>query len=251
MYKKVLGFMVCVSVLVPFYAQAYEAGEAILRGGVVLMEPREDSDPLYLNANILGVGSVQGPLDGTEIGVDNEFTVAGTLAYMLNDNWGLEVVIGAPAEFTIPAKGLEDLGVKKIGTTDVIPLIVSLQHYFDLPDDRVQPYVGVGFNYTVLTDETVSDELEESLAADDQDLQFDNSFSFTLNLGVDFKLDDRWLLNASVYYVDLETDAKLKFTNSQGVGELATMLPLPATGTIEATVEAPTWAYFLTAGYRF
>lgn len=251
MYKKVLSFMVCASVLAPFYAQAYEAGEVILRGGVVLMEPREDSDPLYLNANISGVGLVQTPLAGTKIGVDNEFTLAGTVAYMLNDSWGLELVIGAPAEFTIPVKGLESMGVKNAGTTDVIPLIVSLQHYFDLPDERVQPYVGLGINYTVLTDEAASNELEGFLAAGDQDLQFDNSFSFNLNVGVDFKLDDRWLLNASVYYVDLETDAKLKFTNSQGIGELVTTFPLPATGTIEASLEAPTWAYFLTAGYRF
>ncbi len=251
MFKNVLAFVSLGFVSLPFYVHAYEADEVVLRGGLVLMEPREDSGPLYLNANVFGVGQVQGPIDGSKVGIDNEYTLAGTVAWMLDDNWGLEVVIGVPAEFTIPVKGFEDLGVKKIGTTDVIPLILSLQHYFDLPDARFQPYVGVGVNYTVITDERVSDELEESLAADDQDLRFDNSMSFTLNAGLDFKLDDRWLLNASVYYVDVETDAELKFTNSQGIGELVTSLPLPATGTIETTVEAPTWAYFLTVGYRF
>lgn len=254
MYKKTTAFglvgLAAGFSMLPSNVAAYEQGEVILRGGIVLMEPREDSDPLFLSANVTGFGSIAGPMDGTSIGVDNEFTLAGTLAYMLNDNWGLELVIGVPAEFNIPSKGLEDLGVTKVGTTDVVPIIVSLQHYFNVNHERLQPYVGLGVNYTVLRGEKVSDELEVALAAQDQDLEFDNSFSYTLNAGLDFQLDDRWLLNASVYYVDLETDAELSFTNSQGISDMFGF-PLPATGTIETTVDVPTWAYFLTAGYRF
>lgn len=251
--KKTILILAVLSCLTS-YAMAYEQGEIIARGGIVLQEPREDSDPLVLT---LPAVAITAPLDtatGTKtgIGVDNEFTVAGTVSYMFRDNWGLELVLGLPAEFTIPAKGLQGLGVTEIGTTDVIPVLVSLQHYFQLNDERWQPYVGVGLHYTVLSGEEVSDELEESLLAASEDLEFDNDFSFTLSGGVDFKLDDKWLVNAAIYYVDLETDAELEFTNSASIGFVATGSPTPPlSGTIDTTVEVPTWAYFLTVGYRF
>ncbi|MEM7451065.1 MAG: OmpW family outer membrane protein [Pseudomonadota bacterium] len=90
---------------------------------------------------------------------------------------------------------------------------VSLQYVPTYPSGAFQPYVGAGINYTLFFDEDVDGQLEGVLGSGDLDL--DASFGLALQAGFDYALSDKWLVNAGVWWVDIDTDATFTFGSSQ------------------------------------
>ena len=92
-----------------------------------------------------------------------------------------------------------------------------IQYYPIEGDTKFNPYVGVGINTTIFFDEDVDDEL--NLALDgivglppgtvDADLDLDQSWGWSAQVGFDYMIDDNWLFNAAVWYIDIETEAKI------------------------------------------
>lgn len=199
---------------------AYQAGDFIVRAGVASVQPNEDSGALVLDG---------AALPGTEAGVDNNEQLGLTFTYMLTPDWGLGLLAATPFEHDIRAKGV---GVDA-GSIKHLPPTLTLQ-YFPLDGaSRWQPYVGVGVNYTLFFDEQVDGELENLFGSGDLDL--DNSWGWAGQLGVDYQLDDHWLVAASVWYLDIDTDATFKF----------------AANRVTADVDIDPWVYMLGVGYKF
>jgi len=82
------------------------------------------------------------------------------------------------------------------------------QYYFGQADSAVRPYVGAGLNYTVFFDEKT----EGAIAGTKLDL--DNSFGLAVQAGVDYSLSENLFLNASIWYMDINTDVKLNGVKS-------------------------------------
>lgn len=201
---------------------AYDTGDLIVRAGIASVQPDEDSSNLELN----GVN-----LPGTGAGVDNSEALGLTLTYMLSPNVGIGVLAATPFEHDLKANGL---GVDA-GDTKHLPPTVTLQYFPMNPSSALQPYVGVGFNYTVFFSEDVDSQLEGAIASKG-DLDLDDSFGLAAQIGVDYALDDNWVLNASVWYLDIDTEADFKFDNGTRV---------------EADVDIDPWVYMLGVGYKF
>ena len=198
--------------LVTSPALAYEAGTWVLRAGVGVVAP--DSDNLVLDPDtIVNVD------DGTSL------TLMGT--YMFSPNWAFDVLASWPFNHDIK------LGGVKIAETDHLPPTFSLQYHF-LPDGTFQPYVGAGVNYTTFFNSDVTQDLTDALGITDIDL--DDSFGLALQFGGDFLLGDRWLINADVRWIDIESD----LTASDGV-----------TSEEVGTVKIDPWVYSINVGFRF
>ena len=58
-----------------------------------------------------------------------------------------------------------------------------------------QPYVGASLNYTIFVDEEFTDANKQAGLTD---LELDNSLGLTAQLGADYKIKDKWHINASV-----------------------------------------------------
>lgn len=202
-------------------AMAYDTGDLIVRAGIASVQPDEDSSDLKLN----GVD-----LPGTGAGVDNSEALGLTLTYMLSPKVGIGVLAATPFEHDIKAKGL---GVDA-GDTRQLPPTVTLQYFPMDPGSALQPYVGVGINYTVFFSEDVDSELEGVLGKGDLDL--DDSFGLAAQVGVDFALDNNWVLNASIWYLDIDTEAEFRFDGGDRV---------------EADVDIDPWVYMVGVGYKF
>ncbi len=212
--------LVVLGVLATGKAAAYQPGDFIVRAGVASVQPNEDSGALKLDGAVL---------PGTEAGVDNNEQLGLTFTYMLTPDWGLGLLAATPFEHDIRAKGV---GVDA-GSIKHLPPALTLQ-YFPLDGaSRWQPYVGVGVNYTLFFDEQVDGELENLFGSGDLDL--DNSWGWAGQLGMDYQLDDHWLVGASVWYLDIDTDATFKF----------------AANRITADVDIDPWVYMLGVGYKF
>lgn len=183
---------------------AHEDGSWILRAGIGTVAP--DSDNLDLG--VLGMIEVK---DGTSL------TLTGT--YMFTDNWAFDILAAWPFSHDIELDGV------KVATTEHLPPTFSAQYHF-APDAGFQPYIGAGLNYTTF----FSTDTRGPLAG--TKLSLDDSFGLALQAGGDFVLDNDWVINIDVRYINIETDAKLD-------------------GAALGTVDINPWVYAINFGKRF
>jgi outer membrane protein len=218
--------LLAAALLVSGAASAYEAGDWIVRGGAVMVDPNDDSSSL----------SVAGDdLEGTHAEVDDDTQLLLNLTYMASQHVGIELLAATPFEHQVNTDGLNNHGLKdvEIGTIKQLPPTLSVLWYPMAGNSAFQPFIGVGVNYTIFFDEETSGEAEAALGADNLDL--DDSFGAAVRLGVDYMIDDSWSLHAGAYYLDISTDASVD----------------SALGTADVEVDVDPWVYTLGLGYRF
>ncbi|MCP4065806.1 outer membrane protein OmpW [Marinobacter flavimaris] len=174
--------------------QAYEAGDFIGRVGVVTVAPDASSDPI---TNLSSDARVD---------VDNDTQLGLTLSYMLTDQLGLGVLAATP--FSHDIKGDGDLaGLGKLAETKQLPPTITLQ-YFPMPSgSKLQPYVGAGVNYTVFFDEQTAGALAGT------DIKLDDSFGLAAEVGLDYMITENIGVNAAVWWIDIDTEAKIEAVN--------------------------------------
>lgn len=178
-------------------AQAWQAGDWLVRLRAVHINPDTSSDPI--NAPALG-----GFVAGSSVRVDSSITPELDFTYMMTDNWGLEV-IAATAEHTVSAAGsASDLG--DVLDTWVLPPTLTLQYHF-FPERKVQPYIGAGINYTIF----YSEKLKDGFAAPGDSVDLDNSFGLALQAGIDFQLENDWFINVDLkFFPGMSTEATIR-----------------------------------------
>ncbi len=220
-------------------AFAYKTGDVIVRAGATTVDPSgEDSDTLTLN-------NLQ--LPGTKVNdIDRDTRLGLTGVYMFTHYFGLELLASTPFTHAVKVKGLSPLGIRRVGDTKQLPPTLSAQLYpmgFINSESRFQPYVGVGFNYTVFWDEKASSQLKRGLSAvtgveESYRMELDDSIGIAGQVGFDYALTDHFIVNAGLWWINIETDAK--FTGN-------------TTGTrVRADdVKVNPWVYSIGVGYRF
>ena len=182
-------------------ANAYQSGDIIVRAGITSVQPND---------------GVTGTLKTLNAGVKSDTQLGLTATYMFSDKFGVELLAATPFTHKITANGSE------IGEAKQLPPTLSLQYYPMGAGSIYQPYLGVGLNYTAFFDE------KSSLG----ELDLDNSWGASVQAGIDYQINDNMLLNAAVWYIDIDTDAKL---NGVNIG----------------TVSVDPWVYMIGIGYKF
>lgn len=218
--------------LVPLSSQclAYEAGDWIIRGGLALVEPDESSS----NTSVGGTS-----VSDTELGVGNDTQIGLTFTYMVTDHVGVELLASTPFEHevTMSGSGLDPLvpAGTKLATVEHLPPTLSVQYFFLQPQSAWQPYAGIGINYWLVMDEDLSSDAKSAVGA--RSLEVDDSIGLSMQLGVDYRLDDHWLVNAAVWRIDIETDASFY---AEGVA-----------AEVKADIDIDPWVYMISVGYSF
>ena len=208
-------------------AYAYEAGDWVVRAGYAAVDPRESSSDL----KVAGTKAA-----GTGVGVDSGKALGITASYMITPHIGIELLAATPFQHDITTKGLGGLGVPdgtKLGSAKQLPPTLSAQYYILDPSSVFQPYLGLGLNYTTFFSEDLSSDAENSLGA--SNLQLDDSWGLAAEAGFDYRVGDRWLLNAAVWKIDIKSDASLN----------------TALGKVKTTVTIDPWVYMIGVGYKF
>ncbi|GLS25592.1 OmpW/AlkL family protein [Marinibactrum halimedae] len=182
-----------------------------LRFGAATVAPSSDSDILSLDVE-----------DDTQLGL--------SVVYKFSQHFGVELLLATPFKHQIDS---EDLGIT-IGETQHLPPTLSAQYYFDLKNDAIQPYIGLGLNYTTFFEEDTTSEFEA--IAGDSDLSLDDSFGLTAQLGVDIRLNHHWKLNAAVWQMDIDSSATAETANL---------------GNVNIDVEIDPIVYMIGASYTF
>lgn len=177
-------------------AMAHEAGDFILRGGATMVSPNDDS----------GHVSVEGTGTPYTAGVDEDTQLGLNFVYMVTKHVGVEVLAATPFEHDIQLHDAGELN-GKLATTKQLPPTITLQYYFDTPVTGLTPYLGAGINYTKFFDEDFTGSRKDQGFSD---VSLDDSWGWALNAGIDYAIDEHWLINASLYYIDIDTTADFK-----------------------------------------
>ncbi|WP_299236668.1 OmpW family outer membrane protein [uncultured Halomonas sp.] len=185
MRKSPLSILIAASVAaaavtVSSQALAYGAGDFFTRLGVAKVAPKSD------NGTILG---------DAEVDVEDDSAFAFTLGYRFTDKLGMELLAAEPFDHDFQVGNITG------GSTDHLPPTLTLQYYpLGGTDAYVQPYIGVGVNYTRFSDEQLDADLS---------VELDDSWGAAGQLGVDLLIDDHWALNGAVWYLDIDSDVKV------------------------------------------
>lgn len=198
-------------------APAYEQGDYVFRAGLTMVAPDDSSSNVFVDGADLGVGvSVD---DNTQLGLN--------FAYFLTDRWSLEVLAATPFSHDIT---LDTVG--PLAEVKHLPATLTANYYFNDPSSEFQPYAGAGINYTIIFDEEFT---SDNVSAGFSSLDADNSFGLSFQAGMDIMLNEQWHVNASVRWIDIDTDADFILSGD--------------TGTV--SVEIDPWVYTISLGYTF
>lgn len=196
----------------PAIASAHEAGDVIVRVGTATVRPTEGSD------NVLGLGSFN---------INNNTQMGLTFGYMFTDNIGMELLAATPFQHKV---GLKSTGT--IAEVKQLPPSLMAQYYFGDKRDKLRPYLGLGINYTTFYDTNFN---QTGRDAGLSDLSVKDSWGVATQAGLDYNLDDNWLINMSVWWMDIDTEVKFKAGGEQQ--------------NINTRIDP--WVFMFGVGYRF
>jgi outer membrane protein len=136
-----------------------------------------------------------------------------TLTYMLTDETSLEFYAGLPYKHDIVGAGALS-GMGKLGSVKQVSPTLFAQYRF-LPASSVfRPYVGLGLTYAYFFGEEGSGTLTAltNPGGPPTQISADSAFGLSPQLGLSFKINERWYLDGSV----IKTYLKNKTTLSTG-----------------------------------
>ncbi|MDO6563438.1 OmpW family outer membrane protein [Amphritea sp. 1_MG-2023] len=201
--KALSAFVLSVSMVATANCMAYESGDMIVRVGIANVDPHTSNDT---------------SVPGLDVDDNTQLGITGT--YMLTENIGVELLAATPFKHDITLNGA------KVGETKHLPPTLTLQYYPMDSSSAFQPYVGLGINYTEFFSESTTGALAGT------SLELDSSWGLAGQLGIDYAIDDQWLVNAAVWKMDINTDVNV---NGANLGEL----------------EIDPMVYMMSVGYKF
>ena len=232
MHKSLLSASLVALALSAPIANAHEAGEIIVRAGAITVNPKADSSSVKVD---------RGPAAGTDLGgkatMSSDTQLGLNFAYMLTNHVGIELLAASPFEHDVKIKGTSLAPANgKLGTLKHLPPTLSVVYYPLDNKSTFQPYVGAGINYTWIYDEHVG---SEANAAGFDNFRAKNSWGMAWQLGADYMLTDKVMINGQVRYIDIDTRAYVD-NNSVAPGTRA-----------KVNVDVDPWVYMVGLGYKF
>jgi outer membrane protein len=217
-FTSVLAVLASVCAAQP--AAAFNKGDIIARVGAANINPNDSSSNIFVDVTDLGLG----------VTVDDDTQVGLNFAYFLTDRLSIEILAATPFTHDVNFSVNDPLSTgNKLGEVSHLPPTVTLNYYFNDPANALQPYIGIGLNYTFIFDEEFTGGNE---AAGLSNFSLDDSFGVSAQIGVDYMLNDKWFLNGSIRWIDIDTDATFDlngtdgFVSSIGIDPTVTMISL-------------------------
>lgn len=141
---------------------------------------------------------------GGDVDISTTFVPEVDITYFFTENWAAELIL-ATTKHDVKAVSTA-AGDIDLGHVWLLPPTLTVQYHFT--GGTLVPYLGTGINYTIFYG------VDEGPVANDVD--YDSSFGFAFQGGVDISLDENWFLNADVKKVFLTTDATINATSALG-----------------------------------
>ena len=191
--KKTLVALAVAAALMPALAMA-EAGDIVVRVRATHIAPDESSKlGDYLNS------------PGANLTVDSNTIPEIDFSYYFTKNIATELILATGTRHTVTAH----IGgtATDLGKVNLLPPTLLAQWHF-MPDQTFDPYVGAGVSYVRAMDNNLN--LGNTGITIDR-----NNWGVALQAGVDYNLENKWLLNFDVKKIWFDTTVKM-----DGVGKI-------------------------------
>ncbi|RQH02920.1 OmpW/AlkL family protein [Paraburkholderia dinghuensis] len=234
-------------------AHAQSANTFYVTTGWFHFAPQDSSDPLKIDS--VGGASVGAPVPGTGAGISSADTVGVSLGYFITDNIAAEAELGIPPKFNLNGSGtLSPLG--KIGEATLWAPALLLKYYFNKPDSKFRPYVGLGATYTWFTGARITNQsltqgigniaLGGANVGTQTSVSTTSSLAPVFNVGFNYNFTKHWFAGFSLSYIPVSVTATL---NTSTVN-LGTGTPGPNVKS-EAKIHLNPIVTYLKVGYAF
>ena len=212
--KKTLLVAALAAVLVPGLAMA-ESGDFVVRVRATYIAPDESSklgsqtDASYGP----GIANALYGSSGAQLQVDSNTIPEIDFSYYITKNIAAELILAIGTRHDVSTSGKGALLTSTaLGSVNLLPPTLTAQWHF-LPDQQFDPYVGAGVSYVRaldngLTAQTVAGPVPINISR--------NSFGPALQAGVDWNLQDKWLVNFDVKKIWFGTDVNLNTGGAAG-----------------------------------
>ena len=159
---------------------AVQKGDWIIRGGLTNIAPQDNT--------------------GGVVTVDDKTNLTATIAYLVTDNIGVEVLLGLPFKHNLNSGGV------KVGEGTHLPPTLTAQYYFNETKAGFRPYVGVGYNYTFFLEDKITI-ATGGLAGGN--LKIGDSNGFAYQLGFDLEISEGFGINLEIRRFNIENKARI------------------------------------------
>ncbi|KCZ56293.1 hypothetical protein HY29_09590 [Hyphomonas beringensis] len=199
-----------------------------------------DENPWMVRGRVIGVLpdesgdlSVAGAPLGGDVEISNQYVPELDITYFFTKNIAAELILGVtPHDVKATNVAAVNGANVDLGDVTLLPPTLTLQYHF-VNDSQWKPYVGAGVNATFFFNE------DEGPVADGID--YDPSYGFALQAGVDYDLDGEpggWAINADIKKIWINTDVTVDFTTA-------------LSATVDADVDINPLVVGLGLGYKF
>jgi outer membrane protein len=184
--KRFAGLLVMLPCLSVPVAGAYEKTDLVWRLSLSTYQPDSASELLVM------------PPVGAQIDTNRDTRIGVAASYMVTDHIGVGVHTAWP--FGINFYADDGLSRSRAGRTRLLPVTTTVQYH--LPRlGRAKPWLGLGWNYTRFSKESVG----TGLAASADGLNLQSARGLAGEVGVDWDMDGNFGLSVHVLRVASET----------------------------------------------
>lgn len=183
--------------LLPASVQAHEAGDTLLRFGLLTSQPDTGNETL----------DVPNSIPDREVELSEDTMPAFSGSYLFHEYLGVGFATSLPLSHNIL---LDDSGTGSgnVGETGVISPNATLDVHLP-PVAGLNAYVGLGFHYTAFFEEDIRNQNGRDVPPG-YSLEMDSTTGFVARLGVDYDIGRDWFLNGSVSHFDVESTVKVR-----------------------------------------
>lgn len=238
-YKQALAGLGALAALSSAHAQS--AHTFYVTTGWFRFMPQDSSDPLKLDS--MGGSPINMSIPNTGTGIDSTDTLGISGGYFITDHVAAELELGIPPKFNLNGEGqFSPFG--KLGSARLWAPALLLKYYFNKPEAKFRPYVGIGGTYAWFTNAKISNgAFEQGALGGPTSVSTDRSWAPVFNVGFNYALTRHWFAGFSVSYIPVNVTATLNTTVASQVG--------PLTRVSEAKIHLNPIVTYLKVGYMF
>jgi outer membrane protein len=204
MHKQHLSLLAAAALSFAATGASAQAQQSVYVGGAYI-DIHSSAPPLEGGAAL--------PPPGAQIEVDDASTVGFGYIYRFNERWAVEAALGVPPRHKTYGRGfLEPFG--QVSSVKQVAPTVFVNYHFS-PFGAVEPFVGLGLNYTHFTGGR-STASGDAASGGPTRIELNDSWGAAVHAGASYKIDKNWSIVGTVAYADVQSDVKATTTTNSG-----------------------------------